>query len=121
MTVKNNEIGISDRALIDWIFAKLDPIGFAAAMAAIFALGLFLSTVVLLLKGAPPDIPIGPHLQLLSSYLPGYSVTWIGSIIGAAYSSIIGAVVGYALALFWNLTHWLYLAVILRRLDVFTE
>jgi hypothetical protein len=51
---------------------------------------LFLATAVLLLKGGPM---VGQHLQLLRSFFPGYSVSWLGAFIGFVY----GFVLGYAL------------------------
>lgn len=50
-------------------------------------LGLFVATNVLLLKGG--DV-VGPNLALLGVYLPGYSVTFIGSLIGFVYMFVIG-------------------------------
>jgi hypothetical protein len=50
-------------------------------------LGLFLATNILLLKGG--DV-VGPHLSLLGVYLPGYSVTFFGSLVGFVYMFVIG-------------------------------
>ena len=47
--------------------------------------GLFLMTAWLLLKGGPH---VGQHLQLLSQYFIGYSVTWWGSIVGFAWGAL---------------------------------
>lgn len=52
--------------------------------------GLFIATNVLVLRGGSP---VGPHLGLLSIYLPGYRVTFAGSLVGFVY----GFVLGYAL------------------------
>ena len=52
--------------------------------------GLFLATIVLLLKGGPM---VGQHLKLLAAFFPGYSVSWLGAFIGFVY----GFVLGYAL------------------------
>lgn len=50
-------------------------------------LGLFLATNFLLLKGG--DV-VGPNLALLGVYLPGYSVSFFGSLVGFVYMFVIG-------------------------------
>lgn len=52
--------------------------------------GLFLATVVLVLKGGPM---VGQHLNLIGAFFPGYRVTWLGAFVGFIY----GFVLGYAL------------------------
>ena len=49
---------------------------------------LWLSTVILLVRGGHA---VGPHLSLLSVFLPGYSVTWSGAWIGLAWGVVLGA------------------------------
>lgn len=96
-------------------FGRIDVVALAVAMGTVFALGLFLMTVALLIKGAPPDMRVGPHLSLLSIYMPGFSVSWVGAVIGAAYAWIVGAAIGFALAVLWNLTHYLYIILVVVR------
>jgi hypothetical protein len=103
------------RLIIVWAFAKLDVVAFAAASACVFALGLFALTLLLVLKGAPPGIAIGPHLGVLASYLPGYSVSAPGAFIGAVYAGVVGGALGLLLAVTWNLAHTLLLALIRVR------
>jgi hypothetical protein len=67
--------------------------------AAIFGSGLFLMTAWLLIKGGPN---VGLHLQLLRNYLPGYSVTWFGSIVGFLYGAVGGGAVGWAIGTIYN-------------------
>jgi hypothetical protein len=98
-----------------WAFAKLDVIAFVAASAAMAALGLFALTLFLVLKGAPPGIPVGPHLAQLAEFFPGYAVSAVGASIGAAYAGLVGGVIGFVLAGAWNLAHGLLLAVIRVR------
>jgi hypothetical protein len=87
------------------LFARMDNVAMAAAMSLLFVVGLPTATVVLLLLGAPPGVPIGPNLSALGNILPGYSVTWLGSLIGAFWGAVIGAVVGFLMATFWNFSH----------------
>src|SRR5262249_21541393 len=74
------------------LFARMDNIAIAAAVSLLFALGLPGATAVLLLLGASPGVPIGPNLSASGNILPGYSVTWLGSLIGAAWAGFIGAI-----------------------------
>jgi len=61
--------------------------------------GLFAMTAWLLIKGGPN---VGVHLQLLSQYFYGYSVTWTGSIVGLVYGGVTGAVVGWLIGAVYN-------------------
>ena len=105
----------SDKAVLMAGFARLDVVALAVAMGVVCAIGLFLLTAILLVKGAPPGIEIGIHLGLLGIYLPGYEVSWGGSVIGAIYASILGALVGFIWGLLWNLTHYLYIILVVVR------
>ncbi len=101
--------------IIMWALAKLDVTAFVAASAVISGAALLLLTLFLVVKGAPPGIPVGPHLAQLSVFFPGYSVTTIGAFIGGAYASVVGGALGFLLATFWNAAHALFLAVIRIR------
>ena len=104
-----------ERLLLMSAFARMDGVAMAVAMAVVFALGLFLATAVLLIKGAPPGIAVGPHLGSLSTFLPGFSMTWLGAALGAFYAAVIGAVIGYVLSVLWNLTHILFVGFAVMR------
>ena len=101
--------------IIMWALAKLDVVAFVTASAAICGAGLLALTLFLVIKGAPPGIPVGPHLAHLALFFPGYSVTALGALVGFVYASVVGAVAGLLLALFWNAAHWAFLAVIRMR------
>jgi hypothetical protein len=105
----------ADKAILMAAFAKIDVIAFAAAMGAVFAVLLFLATAILVLKGAAPGTEVGPHLQLLGVYLPGYTVSWSGSLLGGLYGGLLGAAFGVFIAVLWNLTHLLYITLIVIR------
>lgn len=96
-------------------FARLDAVALAVAMGCVFALGLWFATVMLLLKDTPPGVPIGPNLALLANYLPGYSVSWIGSLLGAFYAFLIGCGFGAIVAAVWNVAHHIYFVVATTR------
>jgi hypothetical protein len=101
--------------IIMWAFAKLDVIAFVAASAVIAAVALFVLTMILVVKGAPPGVPVGPHLGELAAFFPGYTVSAAGAWIGAAYAGVVGAVIGFALAGAWNLAHASVLAIVRVR------
>ena len=61
--------------------------------------GLFLVTNILVLKGGTR---IGPHLQLLDQFFPGYRVSFAGSFIGAFYGFLAGYVSGWIIASVYN-------------------
>lgn len=75
----------------------------AAGLAMVFAFlggaAIFVMTAWLLLKGG---LEVGPHLSLLSYFLPGYSVTWGGALVGLAYGSIGGGTTGWLIATIYN-------------------
>jgi len=98
--------------IVTWAFAKLDGRAFAVAAAAIVAVFLFALTLALVIKGAPPGVPVGPHLAKLAVFFPGYTVTLGGAFIGALYAGVVGGVLGWILAIIWNFAHSLVLAVI---------
>ena len=62
--------------------------------------GLFAATAWLLIKGGEN---VGQNLSLLGAYYPGYSVTWLGSVIGFFYGALTGAILGWCVATFYNL------------------
>ncbi|PYJ70498.1 MAG: hypothetical protein DME75_09160 [Verrucomicrobia bacterium] len=71
----------------------------------LFALIIFIATNWLVIKGGPV---VGPHLALLGQYFKGYSVSFFGSIIGAAYGFVTGYLSGLIIA-------WIYNAIVARE------
>jgi len=69
------------------------------AVGLLLGLGLLIATNVLVLKGGDP---VGPHLSLLSVYLPGYRVTVLGSLIGFVYAFVIGYGIGRTVVAIYN-------------------
>ena len=82
------------------VFARYDPIALGTALGALSGGGLFLATVVLLLKGGDP---VGPTLSLLGSYFLGFSATWPGAFVGLIEGALGGFLAGYLLARSINL------------------
>jgi hypothetical protein len=69
------------------------------ALGVIGGMGLFIVTMILVLKGGPV---VGPHLGLLAQYLPGYDVTVGGSFIGLGYGLLLGFAAGAFIAWVYN-------------------
>jgi hypothetical protein len=65
----------------------------------VFALIIFVATNILVIKGGPV---VGPHLGLLGQYFIGYTVTFIGSLIGSLYAFAVGFISGVLIARVYN-------------------
>lgn len=86
--------------VIDVAFAKIDPVALGVAVGVVSGLGIFIASVVLLLRGG--SVP-GPNLSLLGNYLFGFEVTWAGAVIGLVEAGLLGFAVG---ALAAGLRNW---------------
>ncbi len=80
-------------------FAKLDKTALGVAVGVVLGTLILLATIVLVARG---DDPRGPHLSLIGQYFIGFSVTWKGSVVGFAYGSCLGFLLGWSVALFRN-------------------
>src|SRR6476659_6036823 len=78
---------------------QLDAIAQAVGAGVIAALGVFVATNWLVLKGGPV---VGPNLALLAQFLPGYRVTFLGSLIGFVWAFIYGCAAGYLVSRIYN-------------------
>ena len=73
--------------------------GWGLACGVLFGLGLFIATNVLVIKGGAV---VGPHLGLLGIFFPGYSVTFVGSLIGFVYAFVVGYGFGRTVSVVYN-------------------
>lgn len=84
----------------------LDAKFLGLALGLLMGLVIFIATNWLVLKGghSTPDgqTIVGPHLQLLSQFFIGYSVSFWGSIIGFFYGFALGTLVGAAFGLIYD-------------------
>ena len=78
---------------------RLNQRAWGIAVGMLGSIGIFVATNVLVIKGGPN---VGQHLGLLSQYFPGYSVTFVGSVIGAIYVFVLGYVLGRMIGLVYN-------------------
>lgn len=79
--------------------ATLNARAWGISAGLILGLTLFVATNVLVLRGGDT---VGPHLGLLGVYLPGYRVTFVGSLIGFVYTFVIGYGMGRLVGIVYN-------------------
>jgi len=78
---------------------RLNAQAWGVSFALLFGLGLFVATIILVLKGGPN---VGQHLSLLSVYFPGYRVTVAGAFIGFIYAFVLGYILGRLVGVAYN-------------------
>ena len=114
----HEEVGLSDaeaaalEGRIMEIFPRVDGVAFGAATGLVGGALLCLATLVLVWKGGPV---VGPTLGLLAQFLPGYTVTAVGSLIGLAYGALGGFLTGWSFAVIRNVSLFLSLSFLRRR------
>jgi hypothetical protein len=96
------------------VFPKLDRLAFGLSLGMVSGIILFLATALLVLKGGDT---IGPNLQLLNHYFPGYTVTLSGSLLGLGYGFATGFAGGWGFAFLRNMSVFLYMAFAHRRAE----
>ncbi len=78
---------------------RLNAQAWGVSFGTLLGLGLFIATIVLVIKGGEN---VGQHLALLSVYFPGYSVTWVGAFIGFIYAFVVGYALGRIVGSVYN-------------------
>lgn len=99
MSSKEHEASVP-HDLLAVAFARLDRLALGLAIGLVVGTAILLATVILLLKGGEV---VGPNLALLGQYIPRYTVSWPGSVIGAIGGFAAGFVAGWTTAFFQNL------------------
>jgi hypothetical protein len=79
--------------------ARLNARAWGIAIGLLFGGGLFLATVILVMKGGPDA---GVHLRLLRAYFPGYRVSTLGSFVGFVYGFVVGYAIGRVIGTVYN-------------------
>lgn len=92
--LQQEELQIINKALV-----RFNEQGWGIAFGSVFGFGLFFATVFLVLRGG---IMVGQHLNLLSVYMPGYSVSVVGALVGFVYAFVIGYGVGRTIGTVYN-------------------
>ena len=80
--------------------ARLNERAWGITGGLLMGLGLFIATIILVIKGGPNP---GPHLSLLKVYFPGYRVTFLGSLVGFVYAFVLGYALGRLIGSVYNL------------------
>jgi hypothetical protein len=75
---------------------------------------IYAATLVLVLHGRDPNV----KLYLLNQFFWGYSVSWLGALIGFLWGWVVGFVLGYGFALVRNAAVWMWLTVIRSRAEM---
>lgn len=90
---------VSEEEQIRRSFVKLNGHILGFVLGVIGASIIFVATNWLVLKGGEV---VGPHMGLLDQFLLGYSVSFTGSLVGAAYLFVVGYLSGLFVAAVYN-------------------
>jgi hypothetical protein len=96
------------------VFLKLDRMALGLSLGISAGALLFLATLALVLRGG--DV-VGPNMQLLNHYFPGYSVSLLGSMLGLVYGFISGFIGGWGFAFLRNMLVFLSMLSLHRRTE----
>jgi len=89
----------SEEEAITRVVVRMNATMTGIVIGLLLGIGLFLATLWLVIKGGPNP---GPHLALLGQYFPGYSVSFLGALIGFAYALALGFATGFILGNLYN-------------------
>jgi hypothetical protein len=89
----------SEEQQLESALLRLNARAWGIATGLLFGVGLFLATNILVIKGGEN---IGQHLRLLRVFFPGYSVSFLGSLIGVVYAFVVGYAVGRLIGAVYN-------------------
>ena len=87
--------------LVETRLLRVNALSFGIVAGLVAGLGLFVATNWLVLKGGGGH-EVGPHLSLLAQYFVGYSVTFVGSLVGFGWAFACGLAVGYVGSWLYN-------------------
>lgn len=90
---------VEDEERLAQAVLRLNGIVLGLVLGIIAGLLIFIATNWLVLKGG--DV-VGPHMSLLGQFFYGYSVTFVGSLIGLAYGFAVGFISGWIIAWVYN-------------------
>lgn len=101
---------------ITHIFPRLDPVALGFSFGATAGMLIFAATILLVVKGG---VVVGPNLALLSNFIPGFSVTPPGALIGLLGLFIVGFFFGSMFAYLRNLTVLIGARIIHRDIELY--
>jgi len=117
MSVRTTELSRTspaERVIIE-AFARLDRGALGLAVGTLCGVGVFLATIILVVKGGEV---VGPNLALLAQFFYGYTVTITGAFVGLVYGFVVGFVVGWLIALLRNVLVSGYLIALKTRANL---
>lgn len=79
--------------------ARLHARAWGVATGMLLGVGILVATLFLVIKGGEN---VGAHLGLLSIFMPGYSVSYGGAIIGFVYLFVVGYALGRVVSAVYN-------------------
>ncbi|MEO8294940.1 MAG: hypothetical protein ABI613_05435 [Gemmatimonadota bacterium] len=86
-------------AALESTILRLNGRAWGIAFGLLLGLGIFIATNLLVLKGGPR---VGQHLSLLRVFLPGYKVSFLGSLVGFVYAFVFGYALGRLVGTVYN-------------------
>jgi hypothetical protein len=81
------------------VLLRLNARAWGIAFGLILGATLFLATNILVLKGGPDA---GQHLRLIRVFFPGYTVSFLGSLVGFVYAFVLGYALGRLIGAVYN-------------------
>ncbi len=108
------EVEEAVRDALSWVFAKLDKVALGMATGVVGAASLAAASLFLVAKGGAV---VGPHLGLMSQYLPGYEASLPGAALGLLYGAVAGFCLGWSYAALRNGTLAMYKTRVERRAE----
>ena len=88
-----------DEELLARSVLRLNANVIGVVLGLLLGLIIFAATNILLIKGGEV---VGPHLGLLGQFFIGYSVSFVGSLIGFAYGMLCGYIAGFLIGWIYN-------------------
>jgi hypothetical protein len=95
----NDRLAPTEMQQIRKALLRMNEQGWGIAIGSLLGVGLFVSTIILVIKGGEV---VGPHLGLFAAYFPGYSVTLVGSFVGFVYAFVVGYAIGRTVSVIYN-------------------
>ena len=95
----NPELDAQELQQVRKALLRMNEQGWGLAIGLLLGISLLAATIILVIKGGTV---VGPHLGLLSVYFPGYSVTFVGSLVGFVYAFVVGYGLGRIVSRIYN-------------------
>ena len=98
------------------MFPRLDPVALGLSFGITAGIMIFAATLFLVIRDGAEA---GPNLALLSNFVPGFTVTFQGAMVGLLSLFVLGFFLGALLAYLRNLTVLISARVIHRDIELY--